>query len=153
MDTEDKKPRVIKPASKFSLSNKRVRLAAIGAGTILAVLLIYFVAQLINNVVNPSARLISTVKGLENGHHQCSDGLKKLNSSGKQTVNLKHYSLNAQETVLNYLMPCEFVTSNTAQAYKYAQQLNLVYVKEGSSSLQKRQQLENFVRYMEAYNH
>jgi hypothetical protein len=99
-----------------------------------------------------SNKLISQVKGFEDGKHTCKDGLPVIDQSSYDLINTTNYTQQARETGLDYLVKCSFIQGNSQQALSYATQLDQLYAKDGTASAPKRLQLKQLVTYIKNYN-
>jgi t-SNARE complex subunit (syntaxin) len=98
-----------------------------------------------------SSQLTSSVKTLENGKHTCKQGIQQLSSDTPQLGNNTAYSTTAREQALQYVMACTFMAGNPKQAIAYADQLNSLYMQDGSKSAQKQTALQQYISYMKKY--
>ncbi len=153
MDGEDKKTRVVKPAHSTILRKKLEHLSIYALGLLAAVGLVVLCVHLISSELKNrrNDHVVSSVKTLENGKHTCDQGVKQFSSDKQAITNTDKYSVSAREAALKYLVPCEFMTGNKAQALSDAAVLDKLYAQDGSKGEQERADLQQFVTYIKSY--
>ncbi len=152
-DKNDIHVSILKPATNRVLRKRTLHYGLYGVSVLLVLSAFIFLIHVIQNKLRPdqSDKLVSTISKLEDGKHDCSQGLKQVGSVGSKLSDSSQYTITARETTLNYLMSCNFVAKDTSRAMIYAGQLNKLYIQDGSKSTQKQIQLAQFIIYMKNY--
>jgi hypothetical protein len=97
---------------------------------------------------NRSKQVSNKIVNLENST-DCQNGIKKAKTFGDKVAGSTHYTNSAREETLHYLMVCSFMSNQSADAFKYANQLKDLYKQDGNK--QKQREVAQFITYMESY--
>src|SRR6185312_2654045 len=146
MDTEDKQPRVLKPAPSQLRKKRLLRYSLYMVIMVAVVIGLVIVGGKLkaHAKVSRSNKLKANITHLAYSSH-CSEGMKQLDSIAPTLATNTQYTVQAREAALNYLMNCNFMGGNVSQGLVYSGQLKKLYAQDGNT--QKQQQLTQLLNY------